>query len=160
MILIHLITSLSSYVAFLIAFIAGILFLIQEHQLKRKTMGFLFHRLPALETLDRINFLAIGIGFGLLSFGTLFGFIGAGKLWGSWWSGDPKEYSTLFLWGSYLVLWIMRLRSTLRGRRVALLSVLGFSLVLFTLIGTSRFESSFHPSVMRVSRLPHHALTP
>ena len=159
MILIHLVTSLSSYVAFLIAFIAGLLFLMQERQLKQKTMGFLFHRLPALETLDRINFIAIGVGFGLLSFGTFFGFIKAETLWGSGWTDDPKVYFTLLLWSSYLVLWLMRLRSTLRGRRVALLSVLGFSLVLFTLMGTGWFRSSFHPSVMRLSCLSHHALT-
>ena len=157
MILVHLLTSLLSYVAFLIAFIAGLFFLIQERQLKHKTMGLLFHRLPALETLDRINFIAIGVGFGLLSFGTFFGFLGAGKLWGSWWTGDPKEYVTLLLWGSYLVLWLMRLRSTLRGRRVALLSVLGFSLVLFTFMGTGWFRPSFHPSMVRLSRLTPHA---
>ena len=157
MIIVHLITSLLSYVAFLIAFVAGLLFLVQERQLKHKTMGLLFHRLPALDTLDRINFLAIGIGFGLLTFGTLFGFLGAVKVFGSWWMGDPKEYLTVFLWGSYLALWLMRLRSTLRGRRVALLSVLGFSLVLFTWMGTSWFWHSFHPSVMRLSRLAHPA---
>ena len=159
MIIVHLLTSLLSYVAFLAAFIAGVLLLVQERQLKQKTMGLLFHRLPALETLDRINFIAISVGFGLLSLGTFFGFLGAGRLWGSWWTGDPKEYATLLLWGSYLVLWLMRLRSTLRGRRVALLSVLGFSLVLFTLMGASWFRPSFHPSVVRLSRLTHQAPT-
>ncbi|MBI2104771.1 MAG: cytochrome c biogenesis protein CcsA [Candidatus Omnitrophica bacterium] len=143
-VVIHTICSLLSYGAFLAAFVAGVLFLIQERQLKRKTMGVLFRQLPSLQALDRANFLAIGIGFGLLSLGTAFGFLGAGRLLGRWWTWDPKECLTVAMWGSYLALWLVRLRATLRGRRVALLSILGFSLVLFTFIGASRLLSSWH----------------
>jgi len=145
MVVVHMTCSLLSYAAFLLAFIAGILFLIQERQLKQKHMGMLFHQLPSLETLDRVNFLAIGSGFGLLSIGVFCGFLGARALLGRWWLGDPKEYFTVSLWMSYLILWVMRLRSTLRGHRVALLSVLGFSLVLFTLVGARWFATSGHP---------------
>ena len=144
MVWIHLVCSLLSYAAFLAAFFAGWLFLIQERQLKRKTMGVLFRRLPSLQALDRANFLAIGIGFGLLSLGTAFGFLGAWWLLGRWWTGDPKEWLTLAVWGSYLALWLVRLGATLRGRRVALLSILGFGLVLFTCLGASRLLPSWH----------------
>ena len=143
MVIVHMVCSLLSYVAFLAAFISGVLFLLQERQLKRKTMGLLFHRLPSLEALDRINFLAISIGFGLLSIGVVFGLVGADVLLGRWWTGDPKTSATLILWGLYLGLWLVRLRATLRGRRVALLSVLGFSLVVFTFLGMSRLSP--HP---------------
>ena len=140
-----MICSLLSYAAFLIAFASGVLFLIQERQLKHKTMGVLFHWLPSLEALDRLNFLAIGVGFGLLSIGLMCGVAGERMLLGHWWSGDPKEYLTALLWLSYCLLWIVRLRSTLRGHRVALLSILGFSFVLFTLIGAGWVLPSWHP---------------
>ncbi len=143
----HMSCSLLSYIAFLISFVSGILFLAQERQLKRKTLGVLFHRLPSLEVLDRVNFLAIGIGFALLSVGMACGFMGAEKILGHWWTGDPKEYLTLTLWFSYFILWIIRLRATLRGRRVALLSVLGFSFVIFSLFGASWLLSSGHPYI-------------
>ena len=145
MVIVHMICSLLSYVAFLLAFVSGILFLIQERQLKRKTMGMLFHQLPSLETLDHMNFVAIGLGFGLLSIGMACGLLGIKVLLGRWWVGDPKEYLTIILWGSYLLLWLMRLRATLRGHRIALLSILGFSLVLFTFLGASAFLPSMHP---------------
>ncbi len=145
MILLHTVCSLLSYLAFLVAFFAGLLFLIQERQLKRKTMGVLFHRLPSLDALDRINFAAIGIGFWLLSVGLLCGLVGIRELLGRWWVSEPKTYFTIILWLSYLVLWLVRLRATLRGRRVALLSVLGFSLVLFTFLGASYVLPSAHP---------------
>ena len=145
MITLHTWCSLLSYGAFLVAFVAGALFLIQERQLKRKTMGRLFHRLPSLEALDRMNFLAIGAGFGLLTVGLVCGVLEVRLVLGRWWIGDPKESLTVCLWMSYLALWLLRLRSTLRGRRVALLSVLGFSLVLFTFLGASHWLPSGHP---------------
>ena len=147
LVIFHLTCSLLSYMAFLAAFFSGVLFLIQERQLKHKHMGWLFHRLPPLGDLDRINFLAIGAGFALLSLGAIFGFVGSAVLLGRWWTGDPKEYFTVMLWLAYCVLWIVRLRATLRGRRVALLSILGFSLVVFTFVGVSWLLPSRHPAL-------------
>ena len=147
MVIAHMICSLLSYAAFLVAFVSGVLFLLQERQLKSKRMGVLFQQLPSLGALDRINFLAISVGFGLLSVGMALGFVGSRVLLGRWWAGGSKENLTLLLWGSYLVLWIVRLRSTLRGRRVALLSILGFTLVLFTFVGASWVMPSWHPSL-------------
>ena len=145
MLAVHMAGSLLSYAAFLAAFVSGGLFLIQERQLKRKTLGMLFHRLPSLEQLDRLNFMAISWGFALLSLGTAGRFLGAEARFGRWWTGDSKAYLTLLLWIAYFALWLLRLRATLRGRRVALLSILGFSLVLFTLLGASRLLPSGHP---------------
>lgn len=145
MIWLHTVCMLASYLAFLLGFVSGVLFLLQERQLKHKHMGLLFHRLPSLDQLDRINFCAISIGFMLLSAGTLCGLIEVKRIIGRWWIADPKAYLTLTLWVSYLMLWVLRLRATLRGHRVALLSILAFSLVLFTFVGVSRLMPSLHP---------------
>ena len=145
MVLIHMLCSFLSYAAFLIAFIAGMLFLAQEHQLKHKQMGWLFHRLPSLDVLDRINFVAIGAGFALLTVGLGYGVLETKLLLGRWWTGDSKVYLTVVLWSSYLALWLLRLRATLRGHRVALLSALGFCLVVLTVIGASYLVPSLHP---------------
>jgi ABC-type uncharacterized transport system permease subunit len=131
----HTVCSLLSYAAFLVAFLSGVLFLIQEGQLKHKHMGMLFHRLPPLSTLDRINFWSIGVGFALLSAGVGLGLLESRHVAGGRWQWETPPLLVLGLWGTYLVLWLMRLRATLRGRRVALLSILGFSLALFTFIG-------------------------
>jgi ABC-type uncharacterized transport system permease subunit len=141
---IHMVCTLLSYAAFLAGCVSAILFLIQERQLKHKHMGKLFHALPPLETLERLNFLAISIGFGLLSFGVVCGMAGASLLRGRWWSGDPKEYLTFTVWLAYFTLWVVRARATLRGRRVAVLSVFGFSLVLFTFLGATWLLPTWH----------------
>jgi len=144
MIVFHTVCSLLSYVAFLVAFLAGLLYLIQEAQLKRKQMGWLFHRLPALWTLDRLNVVAIGVGFGLLSLGLFSGLVGARLFFGVWWRWDSKELLSLVLWMTYLIVWGLRVRATLRGRKVALLSMLGFSLMVFTFLGVSRWFPTWH----------------
>ncbi len=131
----HVACSLMSYAAFLVASVSGVLFLMQERQLKHKQMGWVFHRLPALHTLDRINMVALGIGFALLSVGMLLGLIGSRQLLGRWWTGDPKELFTAVVWLSYCALWLVRLRATLRGRKVAMLSMVGFGMVLATFFG-------------------------
>ena len=145
MVALHILCMLLSYAAFLVAFVSGLIFLLQEYQLKHKRMGVLFRQLPSLDALDRLNFHSITAGFLLLSLGTALGLVGSRLFMGKWWMGDPKEVLTVALWGWYLVLWIVRLRSTLRGRRIALLSVLGFSFVLFTGLGATFILSSLHP---------------
>ena len=145
MIILHLTCALLSYAAFLIACLFGMLFLIQERQLKHKTMGWLFHRLPSLETLDRVTFHSLTLGFGLLSLGVGLGFIGSAVLLGRWWLDDPKAYLTLLLWAMYLAIWLVRWRAAVRGHRVALYSMLGFGLVLLTFVGASRFVPTLHP---------------
>ena len=145
MVVAHTVCSLLSYIAFLVAFVSGALFLLLERQLKRKTLGRLFHRLPPLEVLDRTNFVALGTGFVLLTAGLACGFLGIKLLFGQWWIRDPKVYCTVLLWFAYLGLWALRLRATLRGHRVAWLSVLGFTLVLLTCLCASWLAPSPHP---------------
>jgi len=141
----HMACSLLSYAGFLLAFVSGMLFLIQERQLKHKRMGWWFHRLPALETLERVNVGSIAMGFLLLTLGVGFGVIGTRQLLGQWWTGDPKAWLTLVLWAVYCGLWLVRIRATLRGRRIALYSVLGFGLVLFSGLGATWWLHSGHP---------------
>lgn len=147
MVWLHMLCSLLSYGAFLVACIAAILFLLQERQLKRKRMGRLFRSLPALETLDRTNVFALSVGFALLSVGLLCGLAGTKAFLGRWWMNDAKEYLTVGLWAAYLALWCIRVRATLRGRRVAMLSVLGFGLVVLTFVGATYLLRSWHPYV-------------
>lgn len=147
MIQIHVLFTLLSYAFFWAACVVSVLFLVQERQLKRKEVGDWLFKLPSLEVLDRLNLYALGLGFLSLSVGVLFGFLGIFHRFGHWWTGDPKQISSLALWGWYLVVWIVRLRSTLRGKRAALLAVLGFGLVIFTGLGAKMLGNSAHPYV-------------
>ena len=95
---------LLAYSSFFIAFGAGLMYIIQERELKHKRLGTIFYRLPSLETCDAISFKAMAIGFLMLTLG-----IAAGLMWsrmrdGQYYHGDPVEIFTVFTWLIYLLL--------------------------------------------------------
>ena len=53
--ILHVVTVFCGNGIFAIAFLAGIMYLIQERPIKSKRSGALSHRLPSLETLDGLN---------------------------------------------------------------------------------------------------------
>jgi cytochrome c-type biogenesis protein CcsB len=123
--------------AFALAAAAGVMYLIQERQLKHKRMGALFHRLPNLDVLDQLNYLCLTIGFPLLTVGIISGAIWAQQAWGTYWSWDPKETWSLITWFLYAALLHGRLTVGWRGRRAAVWALIGFASVLFTFLGVN-----------------------
>jgi len=94
--------------------------------------------------LDEITYKAIGVGFPLFTVGALFaGAVWAQRAWGSAWSWDPKETSSLIVWLVYAIYLHVRLVRGWRGRGPAVLSIVGFALTFFTILG-SRILGGLH----------------
>ena len=129
---------------FVIAFAGGVLYLIQERQLKSRQAGAFFHRLPSLDLLDRINYRCLTFGFPLLTLGIITGAIWAENAWGSYWQWDPKETWSLITWFIYAALVHARLTVGWRGRKAAWLSIVGFLAVLFTFLGVNLLLGGLH----------------
>ena len=89
---------------FVIAFAGGVLYLVQERQLKSRHTGAFFRRLPSLDLLDRVNYRSLTFGFPLLTLGIITGAIWAELAWGSYWQWDPKETWSLITWFIYAAL--------------------------------------------------------
>ena len=142
----HILCATGSYIAFLTGFAAALMYIAQERELKAKRMGRLFHWLPSLETLDRVNFIAIATGFVLYSAGLLLGLAAERSAFGRWASGDPKEILSGLTWLAYAALLYVRLRAS-RGQRVAILSVVGFSWLVFAFFAARFLLPSWHPFV-------------
>ena len=142
----HITCSIASYAAFLAACVSGALFLVQERQLKAKHMGALFRSIPSLESLDRLNVWAIAAGFGLFTLALLCALAGRHDATGRWML-DPAEGLAYLTWVVYAVLLIVRLLATLRGHKVALLSVLGFGFALFTFVEIHLMLPAWHASL-------------
>ncbi|MFZ5450839.1 MAG: cytochrome c biogenesis protein CcsA [Thermodesulfobacteriota bacterium] len=141
---VHIVLALLGNAALTLAFLAGIFYLVQERQLKKKNFGFFYRRLPSLEQLDAINYWCLTIGFPLLTAGIITGSLFAQHVMGSFWQGDPKEILTLLAWLIYAVLLHERLAVGWRGRRAALLAICGFIVLLVTFVGANLWFSSFH----------------
>ncbi|HSH69916.1 MAG TPA: c-type cytochrome biogenesis protein CcsB, partial [Deferrisomatales bacterium] len=131
--------------AFSLAAVAGVMYLLQERQLKRKKLGALFHRLPNIDVLDELNYRCLTIGFPLLTMGIISGAIWAQQAWGTYWSWDPKETWSLITWLLYAALLHGRLTVGWRGRRAAVWAILGFASLLFTFLGVNYVLPLFMP---------------
>jgi cytochrome c-type biogenesis protein CcsB len=134
---------------FVIAFAGGVLYLVQERQLKRHRAGGFYHRLPSLDLLDRINYRSLTIGFPFLTLGIITGAVWAEYAWGSYWSWDPKETWSLITWFIYAALLHMRFTVGWRGRKAAYVSIAGFLAVLFTFLGVNVLLGGLHSYAAR-----------
>jgi cytochrome c-type biogenesis protein CcsB len=129
---------------FALAFCAGVAYLIQERLVKSKRVGGLSGRLPSLEVLDEVNYRALTIGFPLLTIGIVTGAVWAEYAWGSYWSWDPKEIWSLITWLLYAALLHQRLMIGWRGKKAAIMAIVGFGAVLFTFLGVNLLMQGLH----------------
>lgn len=131
-ILVHIMLVFLGEALFTVAFIAGVLYIFQEKQIKSKRMRSFFKRLPSLTTLDNLNHICLLTGFPLLTIGLALGLLSVKEIWGALWSWGQKETWSLVTWFLYAALIHGRLASGWKGRRAALGAVLGFGVILFT----------------------------
>lgn len=130
---IHVSMAILAEGAFAVAFAAGLLYLMKE---KRTASEGFFSRVPGLETLDRVSFRAVAAGYPLFTAGALLaGAVWAYQAWGSFWSWDPKEVGALIVWLVYTAYLHARLTHGWRGRRAAILAVVGFAVAVLSFLG-------------------------
>ncbi|HTN72236.1 MAG TPA: cytochrome c biogenesis protein CcsA [Methylomirabilota bacterium] len=139
---VHVTLAFLGNAAFALAFGVSLIYLLQEHHIKQKKMTSLMKRFPSLESLDRLNYVLLVWGFPLMTLGILSGSIWAGTHWGNYWSWDPRQISSAIAWIFYGALLHGRITAGLRGRKAALLTMVGFCVVLgYFLWGDAIFPS-------------------
>ncbi len=127
---------------FALAFGVSFIYLLQERHLKHKKMTALLKRFPPLESLDRLNLMLLVWGFPLMTLGILTGSLWAGIHWGDYWSWEPREISSGIAWLFYGAILHGRITAGLRGKKAALLTMVGFCVVLgYFLWGDTVFPS-------------------
>lgn len=151
---IHVSFALTGNAVFTIMAMAGAMYIFQERLIKRKKIGRFHKILPSLETLDTLNRRALPIGFFFLTLGIISGALWASSAWGSYWNWDPKETWSLITWFAYAAMVHQRLALGWRGKKAAMLSLLGFALVMFTFVGVSLLFSGHHSFIGGSMRTP------
>lgn len=140
----HLAAIFGGYAFFGLAFVAAVMYLLQERQIKSKRTGPLYRRLPSLNVLDSLNYTCLTVGFPLMTLGLILGVAYAQITLGSYWRWDPKEVWSLILWLFYAALLHQRITVGWRGRRAAILAIVGFSVLCFTFVGVSLILPGYH----------------
>lgn len=138
----HVLTCFLGYAAFAVSFSLSVMYL-----LKYKSAGSINRILkifPELDVLDMLNYQMILIGLLMLTLGIITGSVWAHSAWGTYWSWDPKETWSLITWLMYAVILHARLSRGWDGRRIAIMSVMGFACVLFTYFGVNLLLSGLH----------------
>jgi cytochrome c-type biogenesis protein CcsB len=97
------------------------------------------------DILDEITYKSIVIGFPTFTLGGLiFGAIWADQAWGVYWSWDPKETWSLITWFAYAFFLHSRLLRGWRGKKSAIVAIVGFFAVIFTYLGVNLLLSGLH----------------
>lgn len=116
-----------------VGFIASLMYLLQSRQLRAKTPPSRAWKLLSLERLEMMNRRAIFLAFPLLTLGMLLGLILMMRSHPSEWT-DPRVLASGVLWVTFAVMLYLRLARQARGRRVAVLTIVTFGLLLFCLV--------------------------
>jgi ABC-type uncharacterized transport system permease subunit len=126
----HIVLALLGYAALTLMFCTGVMYLIQERQLKSKRPGPWYHYLPSLTLLDELNAKALFLGFPFLTQGIVTGSVLAKYMYGSYLDWTLTSLPLLLAWFMYALLLGGRRTLGWQGTKAARATVGGFIVVL------------------------------
>jgi len=142
----HVLAYILAYVAFAISCVSAVMYVMLLGEIQKKHLGYFYERLPSLDALNQVNDRAASFGFVLLTAGIVSSSIWAyqelGRLW-VW--GEPTVAPLLLTWVIYAGHLWARTMSGWQGRRAALLSIAGFTIVVLAFPVVGVFFSGVHP---------------
>jgi len=142
---VHIALAMIGIAAFVLNFAGALMYLLQEHQLKAKRPGTFYYRLPDLQTLDRLTYRTLALGFPFLTTGLILGAVWARTAWGSVLTFDPLASLSSLAWVIYAATLAGRALAGLHGRRAAYFALFGFTMLVLTL-GAGFFLPGRHGS--------------
>ena len=147
----HIISLLFAYASFALACVLGITYVLLFKEIKAKHLGYFYGRLPSLQVLDRMNGLAVTVGWTFMTAGIAIGGIWATQVHGvadpraqAMSLGDPKILFATVIWAIYAFALVARKAIGWSGRRAAWLSALAFAIVLLNLVPVGYFLTKSH----------------
>jgi ABC-type transport system involved in cytochrome c biogenesis permease subunit len=152
---VHVSSLLFAYASFALACVIGITYVLLFKEIKAKHLGFFYARLPSLQVLDRMNQVAVVVGWIFLTIGIVVGVVWAAQARGYGPSSidprvqamslqDPKIFVALVCWFVYSFELFAARRIGWGGRRAAYLSAVGFAIVLLNFVPISYFLTKSH----------------
>jgi ABC-type uncharacterized transport system permease subunit len=127
---VHRVTAYGGAIAFAVAGAVGAMYLVVHHRL-RAGHALAGPNLGSLERLEKLTQESVSVGFALLTIGAIMGYIelGQGKQ-----TSIAKVILATNVWLIYAIVLHAPINPRFRGRKAAVLSVLGFVLMIGTLV--------------------------
>lgn len=139
----HVITAAGGIALLALACAFGIMFLLQERELKEKRFGPLLSRLPSLHALDRVNAALVAVGFAVFTVAVVTGALVARTVWCATWDWDGQQVASVGVWLVFGAMVLAR-RVGARGRRQAVLTLVAFTLAVTWLVGVRHTGGTKH----------------
>jgi cytochrome c-type biogenesis protein CcsB len=161
----HIALALMGDAAFVIAGVVAVVYLMQERRLKHRkkkprqrgkkrsrsdsrddirspVTGLM--QLPALERLDGVNLGLFKFGFPMMTLGIITGVAYGKQVLDVYWTWDTRNTVTALVWILYAAILHARLVIGWRGRKAAILTVVGVIAILLTFVGLGLTSSGMH----------------
>jgi ABC-type transport system involved in cytochrome c biogenesis permease subunit len=142
---------LLAYASFALASVLGITYVLLFKEIKAKHLGVFYTRLPSLGVLDVMNGRAVAVGWIFLTIGLVVGAVWASQVQSSpdpraqnMSLADPKILVAVVSWVLYSFALYARRAIGWNGRRAAVLSAVGFAIILFNLLPIGYFLTRSH----------------
>lgn len=136
---IHLPFTIVGTAFFMVSTFGGIMYFIQERQLKTKNFGIIFHRFPPLETIDKLINTTLYIGFYTFTVGLLSGLIWMMYAKGQMNIFSPKLIFAIITWIIYSSITFYKQFRGMSAKDTALSTIVGFISVIVTYFGVAFF---------------------
>ena len=99
---------------------------------------------PSAAGLDRLAYRIIALAFPIWTFAVIAGAIWAQEAWGRYWGWDPKETWSFITWVVFAGYLHARATSGWKGRRAAVIALVGFASLLVTYYAVNLFIVGLH----------------
>jgi ABC-type uncharacterized transport system permease subunit len=140
----HISAALIGYTAFAISAVYGVLYLMLYHQIKSSRFGTFYNRLPSLQLLEKMGDKSALIGVIFLTIAVALALIYLPDLLPSFSYSDPKLIATIVIWGIYVVSLVLKFFARMEGRKVVILSLVGFVGTILSMTVINLVLSGFH----------------
>ncbi len=144
---IHVAAAIIAGGAFTVGAAATVLYLVAdtaERKPEARLAGAIAARIPDSRTLDTLAYRVNAFVFPLWTFAVIAGAIWAEDAWGRYWGWDPKETWAFITWVVYAGYLHARATAGWRGRRAAVVGLIGFACFLINFFGVNLFASGLH----------------
>ncbi|AUI63140.1 c-type cytochrome biogenesis protein CcsB [Amycolatopsis sp. BJA-103] len=143
--IIHVSAAIIGSGVFLVPGVASVLYLFRAaHDDNPSKFAKFGPKLPAADVLDRIAYRTTIFAFPIFTFGVLCGAVWAEAAWGRFWGWDPKETVAFVAWVVYAAYLHSRATAGWRGKRAAIINIVGFSATIFNMFFVNLVTSGLH----------------